>query len=126
TALDSGSQEDEQSCFSDSTHLDILANAVGVQNVYFAQYGDWHGAGINALVQAQNPDLNRYLEQQIKHSVELAQQLDRPFDKTLRSRPGSPRRAKVEALVKSLQIQADLLTQAAAALGVPIAIGDND
>jgi putative iron-regulated protein len=25
TALDSGSQQDEQSCFNDSTHVDILA-----------------------------------------------------------------------------------------------------
>ena len=126
TALDSGSQEDEQSCFSDSTHVDILANATGVRNVYFGQYGDWQGAGLNQLVQSANPDLNRYLEQQIEKSVTLAQQLDRPFDKTLRSAAGSPQRAKVEALIKSLQIQADLLTQAAAALGVPIVIGDND
>ena len=126
TALDSGSQEDEQSCFSDSTHLDILANAVGVQNVYFGEYGDFHGAGINLLVRAANPDLDRYLQAQIRRTVAQAQQLDRPFDKTLASPAGSPQRAKTEALVKSLQIQADLLAQAAAALGVPIVIGDND
>lgn len=126
TALDSGSQEDEQSCFSDSTHADILANAVGIKNVYFGEYGDFHGSGINKLVEAANPDLNRYLEQQITQTVALAGKIDRPFDKTLASRAGSPRRAKVEALIKALQVQADLLTQAAAALGVPIAIGDND
>jgi putative iron-regulated protein len=126
TALDSGSQEDEQSCFSDSTHQDILANAVGIKNVYFGEYGDFHGAGINELVAAANPDLNRYLEQQIAHTVTLAGSLDPPFDETLASPAGSPRRTTVEALIKALQIQADLLTQAAAALGVPIAIGDDD
>jgi len=34
--------------------------------------------------------------------------LDAPFDRTLASPRGSPERAKVEALVQSLQIQADL------------------
>lgn len=126
TALDSGSQEDEQSCFSDSTSADILANAIGVQSVYFGQYGGWRGAGINLLVRAANPDLSRYLEQRIRMTVSLARQLDQPFDRTLASPPGSASRAKVEALIKALQVQADLLRQAASALGVPIAIGDAD
>jgi putative iron-regulated protein len=123
TALDSGSQEDEQSCFSDSTHVDIVANAVGIENVYFGRYGDFRGAGLDTLVAAANPDLDRHLGDQIRRSVALARDLDHPFDRTLASPPGSPARAKVEALVQSLQIQADLLKQAAAALGVPITIG---
>ena len=126
TALDSGSQEDEQSCFSDSTHLDILANAIGVANVYFGEYGDWRGAGLNELVAAANADLNRALEERIRTTVALARDLDHPFDRTLASPPGSPARAKVEALVKSLQVQAVLLKYASSALGVPILIGDND
>ena len=117
TALDSGSQEDEQSCFSDSTHVDILANAMGVANVYF---------GRNELVQAANPDLDRYLEERLQTTIELARELDQPFDQTLASPKGSPERAKVEALVLSLQTQADLLKYAASALGVPIVIGDTD
>ncbi|HZD53449.1 MAG TPA: imelysin family protein, partial [Woeseiaceae bacterium] len=126
TALDSGSPEDEQSCFSDSTHVDILANAVGIENVYFGRYGGWQGAGINELVEAANPDLNRYLEQHIRETVGLASRLDRPFDETLATPPGSERRARVEALVKSLQVQADLLKQASSALGVPIVIGGDN
>jgi putative iron-regulated protein len=126
TALDSGSQEDEQSCFSDSTDVDILANAIGVANVYFGEYGDYHGAGLNELVAAANPDLGRALEERIRETVELARGVDRPFDRTLASPPGSAARAKVEALIKSLQIQADLIKYAASALGVPILIGDND
>jgi putative iron-regulated protein len=126
TALDSGSQEDEQSCFSDSTHVDILANALGVQDVYFGRYGAYQGVGLNALVRAANPDLNRYLEQRIRISVSLAQRIDKPFDRSLASPAGSPSRAKLEALVKALQMQADLLKQASSALRVPISLGDND
>jgi putative iron-regulated protein len=123
TALDSGSQEDEQSCFSDSTHVDIVANVQGVANVYFGEYGAWRGAGLNTLVKAANPDLDRHLEARIRKTLELARALDRPFDRTLASPPGSPERARVEALVESLQIQADLLKQASQALGLPITIG---
>jgi putative iron-regulated protein len=125
TALDSGSQEDEQSCFSDATHLDIIANVIGIENVYFGRYGSWHGAGIDELVRKANADLARYLERRIRTTAALAQQLDAPFDRTLRTPLGSPERAKVEALVTSLQVQADLLKQAASALGVPIVLGDD-
>jgi putative iron-regulated protein len=126
TALDSGSQEDEQSCFSDNTHVDLLANATGIENVYFGRYGDWQGTGLNELVAAANPDLDRYLEKQIRETVTLAGELDRPFDRILASPPGSPARVRAEALVKALQTQADLLKHAASALGVPIVIGDAD
>lgn len=126
TALDSGTQEDEQSCFSDSTHADVLANALGIQNVYLGRYGAFHGAGLDKLVHAVNPDLDAYLVQRLATTVELAKKLDRPFDRTLATPLGSPERARVEALVQSLQMQADLLKQAASALGVPILLGDND
>jgi putative iron-regulated protein len=122
TPLDSGSQEDEHSCFSDTTHVDILANAIGVKNVYFGRYGDYQGKGINTLVAAVNPDFNKNLEEQIERSVELARALDAPFDNTLRTPPGSPERAKVEALVASLQTQARLLKAAGAYLGVEIVV----
>jgi putative iron-regulated protein len=123
TALDSGSQEDETSCFSDSTHVDILANAVGVENVYFGRYAEWQGDGLDRLVHAVNPDLERHLAEQIRQSTNLARGLDYPFDRTLATPAGSPQRARVEALVRSLQIQADLLKQAASALGAPIVLG---
>jgi putative iron-regulated protein len=126
TALDSSSQEDEQSCFSDSTHVDVLANAIGIENVYLGRYDGFRGAGLDQLVAAANPDLARYLAKQLHTTVELARQLDQPFDRTLASPEGSPQRARVEALVSSLQILADLLKQSAAALGVPILLGDND
>ena len=98
----------------------MLANATGVANVYFGRYGDYQGAGINTIVKAVNPAINALIEAQIAKSVELAQQMDHPFDRTIASPPGSPQRAKVEALVVSLQTQARLFRQAGAALGVDV------
>jgi putative iron-regulated protein len=122
TALDSGSQEDEQSCFSDSTAVDIVANVTGVANVYFGRYGDYQGAGIDTLVAARHPALNELLKEQLTRSLELASAIDRPFDKTVATPPGSPQRAKVEALITSLQTQTRLLKQAGVVLGVPLVV----
>ena len=122
TALDSGSQEDEQSCFSDSTDVDILANATGIANVYFGRYANYQGVGLDVLIDAANPTINARLKEQIARSVALAQSIDRPFDKTLATPPGSPQRAKVEALVTSLQTQTRLLKLAGSLLGVNLVV----
>lgn len=37
-ALDNQDQEDEHSCFSDNTHRDVILNAQGIYNLYFATY----------------------------------------------------------------------------------------
>ena len=121
-ALDSGEQEDEHSCFSDNTHADFIANAQGIYNVYFGQYGDYRGQGINSLVSQIAPDLNRKLEAQLKTTQRLVEQLDKPIDRTLATPKGSPQRQKMEAVVKSLQIQAELLRDLSKPLGVEVII----
>src|SRR5882672_4103488 len=122
TALDSGSQEDEQSCFSDSTITDVIENVTGVANVYFGRYGNYHGDGVDKLLQQVNPVLYQLLTDQIDRSLLLAQGLDRPFDQSLVSPPGSAQRAKLEALVTSLQTQTRLIKQAGVALGVQLVV----
>jgi putative iron-regulated protein len=122
TALDSGSQEDEQSCFSDSTIDDVLANVAGVADVYFGRFEGFHGPGLDTLLAASYPAIDELLQQQIAQSQALARALDRPFDRTLLTAPGSPERTKVEALITSLTTQARLFKQAGAALGVSIVV----
>jgi hypothetical protein len=39
-AYDTRDQEDEHSCFSDNTHNDFIANALGIENVYLGRWGD--------------------------------------------------------------------------------------
>lgn len=126
TALDSGSQEDEHSCFSDSTHLDVLANVTGIANVYFGRYGKFQGNGLNTLVRAANPVLDDLLQEQLQRSMRLAQTIHHPFDQILRTPPGSPQRATVEALIVSLQTQARLFIQAGRSLGVKMVVAVED
>ena len=122
TPLDSGSQEDEHSCFSDTTHLDILANVTGISNVYFGRGRGYQGTGLNALLALMNPQINDRIKEQLTRSLVLARTLDVPFDQTLATAPGSPQRAKAEALVTSLQTLARLFKVAGQVLGVNIVV----
>ena len=126
TPLDSGSQEDEHSCFSDTTHIDIAANIQGINDVYYGRVADskggYKGAALAEAVKAANPTIAARIDEQLATSVRLAASLDRPFDRTLATPPGSPQRQKVEALVTSLQTLARLFKVAGNVLGVNIVV----
>lgn len=127
TALDSGDQEDEHSCFSDTTHRDFIANVRGISHVYFNRYrpeeGGQSDASLHALLAAQDPALAEKLAAQVKRSVALVEALPHPVDREILATPeGSPARAKMEEAIAALQQQADLLKRAGAVLGVSVEI----
>lgn len=111
TALDSGDQEDEHSCFSDNTHRDMVQDVQGVANVYFGSYQALDGqmvggTGIRDIVSAVDADLALTLEQRINTSLDLAKALQPPFDQELQTEDG---RARIQALIDSLRTQEELL-----------------
>ena len=55
--LDSGDQEDEHSCFSDTTHQDFVYDMKGIENVWTGQYPGAEGPGMRALVTVVDPTL---------------------------------------------------------------------
>ncbi len=122
TALDSGDQEDEHSCFSDNTHRDFIANAQGIANVYFNAYEkEFQGASPHDLLRAKDPALADKLAAQIRQSVQLVQALPQPVDREiLATQAGSSARVRMEEAIASLQQQADLLKQAGRVLGVEV------
>lgn len=124
TALDSGDQEDEHSCFSDNTHNDFIANTKGIESVFFNTYEKGEqGVGPYDLLKAKDPALAEKLAAQIRKSVALAEALPHPIDREILSSPeGSPARAKMEEVITSLQTQADLLKEAGKALGVSVEV----
>src|SRR6185295_7543288 len=48
-AFETRDQEDEHSCFSDTTRDDLANDALGIQNAYLGRYGDLDGPGIDEL-----------------------------------------------------------------------------
>jgi putative iron-regulated protein len=113
-ALDSGSQEDEHSCFSDNTHRDMIQDIQGVENVWQGSYTRVDGSvvsgtGIVDVVAELDQDLADRVTARIGESLSLANALETPFD--LEIAPGSPGNARVQALVDSLSAQEEVLTE---------------
>ncbi|MEM9090877.1 MAG: imelysin family protein [Cyanobacteria bacterium P01_F01_bin.53] len=117
-SLDSGDQEDEHSCFSDTTHQDFVFNAAGIRNVYFGDYADYQGVGLDELLETVNPELNQQMIAALDQTEATVGQISAPFDQVLASAPGSEERAVVESAITSLEDQAELMLDVAAALGV--------
>jgi putative iron-regulated protein len=122
--LVSRDQEDEQSCFSDSTHRDIVGDAQGIANVWQGRYtaldgrGLQGGASLHALVASRSPALADRLEAQIAASLAAAQALEPPFDREILGGSDAPGRLRVKAVVDALLRQSASLVEAARSLGI--------
>ncbi|MCB9729591.1 MAG: iron-regulated protein [Deltaproteobacteria bacterium] len=113
TALDSGDQEDEHSCFSDNTHRDMVQDVQGVWNVWHGSYTRTGGAtvsgtGVREVIAAIDAELAAALDARIDESLTLAKALQPPFDQEI-AIGNEAGRARVQALVTSLHTQEGLL-----------------
>lgn len=116
TALDSGDQEDEHSCFSDNTHRDMIQDVQGIQNVYLGTYTRLDGTkvsgtGVKDVIAARDAELADKIEAQIAESLAAANAMETPFDQEI-AVDNAEGRARVEALIVSLRAQEDLLEDA--------------
>lgn len=118
-------QEDEHSCFSDTTHLDVQYDALGIENIYFGRYVRTDGtklvgSSIHDLLTRQHPALAETLVTQIRESVHAARAIPVPFDQSVLGADSTPGRQAVRQAIKAFQAQADTIAKVAAALGIPL------
>ncbi len=121
-ALDSGNQEDEHSCFSDTTHQDFVFNAQGIENVYLGNYGDYDGPGFDELIAQLDPKTNQSVVAALGETREAIASINAPFDQVLASTPGSDARAEVEVAITALENQAEAFQKLGAILGIDVEI----
>jgi putative iron-regulated protein len=122
-ALASQDQEDEHSCFSDNTHRDVVANALGIENVWLGRYrranGEaMQGPALRDLVAAKDAALAEKVSQQIHASVQAAEAIQAPFDREIVGGKDAPGRQRIEKAIASLNQQSKDLVAAANAVGV--------
>lgn len=122
-ALASQDKEDEHSCFSDNTHRDIVANAVGIQNVWLGSYQRANGSTLSgpsilALVAKSNPALAATVTQEMSASVAAANAIQAPFDQEIIGKKGAPGRLRVQRTVDNLIQQSKGIVSAAKAAGI--------
>ena len=93
-ALLANAQEDEQSCFSDTTDVAIYNNALAVRNIYSGYYlasdgREVEGPAVRDLVEAQNSKLYQLLDQQLaltlasSYEISNAAESGEPFDRQI-------------------------------------------
>ncbi len=120
--LDSGDQEDEHSCFSDTTHQDFVFDMKGIENIWTGKYPGAEGSGMRALVERVDPSIAAEVDGLVADATQKIAILGDPWDQVLASPEGSPERVKAEAAVKALGDLAQGLKKAGTALGVLVQI----
>ncbi len=121
-ALNSGDQEDEHSCFSDTTHQDFVYDLQGIKNVWT---GDAYGKqrpGLDELVKSIDAATAENVGRLLADAEKNVAALGNPWDKVLASPEGSPERKAAEDVVVALQALGKGLTDAGAKLGVLVLI----
>ena len=92
-ALETKNQEDEHSCFSDNTHIDILMNAIGMQSLYTGTFTKRNGQKIQGrsfakFVESLAPATNKSAVDQLNKLVLEAKLISAPFDQAVMSDNG--------------------------------------
>ncbi len=127
-ALLARSQEDEHSCFSDNTHVDIVENAQSIRNIYLGSYRridgtTVKGASLSKLVEQSKPEIDRRMREeldvttQVVNAINEAAQQGEHFDQQiLDDNPEGNRR--IQAAISVLEGQTDTLLKVAAVLSI--------
>src|SRR5262249_42115256 len=118
--LSSGSQEDEQSCFSDNTHRDLVAN---VESIGLVLEGRGPTSGLLAAIEGTNPEAAADLRARLERARALVYSVTPPYDAILIAPKSDPRRAVLEALAGELLGIAGALQRAGTPVGARVEIG---
>ncbi len=121
-AIETKDQEDEHSCFSDNTTVDIVGNATGIRMAYLADYPGVEGTSLSDVVAAVEPDLDAALRTRLDETVAEATALQAPFDQLILGDDEAPGRVALLALVEDLQAQGDAIAELADTLGYSISL----
>ncbi len=121
-ALSTQEQEEEHSCFSDQTDVDIKLGAKSIQNVWTGKYikADGtviQGTSLSTLVASYNAQFGGQLDTQIDETVQACNAVQHPFDQQiLGTNPTG--RANIQTAIDKLKTLGDMFVTGAAALGI--------
>jgi putative iron-regulated protein len=118
----SADQEEEQSCFSDTTADDLRANAAGIEHVYYARYTRPNGATISGpsladLVKAVDARVGQEMDARIARTRETLGAIRTPFDREIQP-DNKEGQARVQAAIDALHAQAQTTMRAAKAMQI--------
>ena len=113
-------QEEEHSCFSDTTNQDLVNNGVGIENVYLGRFGTTTGASISDLVKAKDPALDAKVRADLTAALDATKAIPVPFDNALLGADDSDGRKRIKAAIDGWGVVKSDIVAIATALGVKI------
>jgi putative iron-regulated protein len=118
----SGDQEEEQSCFSDTTSEDLRSNEAGIESVYFGRYESASGKKIEGpslaqTVRAADARVADEIEARLTRTREALDAIKSPFDREIQP-DNKDGQARVQAVIDSLHAQTQSFTRVAKAMQV--------
>lgn len=118
-AVETQDQEDEHSCFSDTTDNDIVGDITGIKAVLEGQFpGGVSGPGLAELIKDVDSDTATKLLASVGSNLDLAENLPAAFDVLLLNDT-----APLDAIVDGLTEQGKLIASGAKKLGIEVDTG---
>ncbi|MGV3756615.1 MAG: imelysin family protein [Verrucomicrobiota bacterium] len=116
-------QEDEHSCFSDTTHQDMYYDQLGIMNVCLGRYvrpdkTEIRGPGLLEVIRNKDAPMADKLQQQLTASLQAIDGIPVPFDQAMKGRDTAPGRVALKKTIDALQIQTRTMAAAAKELGI--------
>lgn len=123
-AYETKDQEEEHSCFSDTTNQDMIYDAQGIENVYLGHYGSVSGASISDLVKQVNPELDARMRGSLTTAIDATKAIPAPFDQAILGDDDADGRVKLKASIDAWAVVATDIVDVATALNVKINLDD--
>jgi putative iron-regulated protein len=111
-------QEEEHSCFSDTTHVDHLNDLQGIENVYLGTWNGADGPGIDQLVAEVDPDLDARMKADLAAAKAAIEAIPQPFDQAIQDDAAG--RPAIEAAMAALTTLTATTVEVADALGLTL------
>lgn len=117
-AYETKDQENEHSCFSDTTQSDLLGNARGLQNLCSGRYQrldgtTLSGVGLCEFLAQRDAALAQRLRDELAASVSAVAAVPNPFDQAILGDDAAPGRIAIQRAIRSLEQQTKTLTKVA-------------
>lgn len=116
-AYETQDQEQEHSCFSDTTGADLEANQRGIEAICTGGPDAAFGPGLLALLQPTQPAAAADLRTKLATATARLRAIPQPFDQAIRGDDTAPGRLAIKAALQALEDQAESIAIAGRLLG---------
>lgn len=118
-AYDNKDQEDEHSCFSDTTRDDLIGNLAGIDAVWYGR-GTADGPGLDELVAARDAALAERMADELAAASAAMTAIPAPFDQAILGEDTDEGRTRVREAFEAVQVVGATIVDVSEALDVSV------